>query len=95
LTWASTSESGFILKTTPHPTRIAIVKLLVAHEQLAVSDICKRLGGAEESLTSHHLATMKSKGLLSSSRSGRDTYQALEMREVIDVIQHLATCIFL
>lgn len=60
-----------------------------------MSDICKRLGGTGKSLTSYYLATMKSKGLLSSSRSGRDTYQALEMREVIDVIQHLAACIFL
>lgn len=86
---------AFILKTTAHPTRIAIVQLLAAHEQLSVSDICERLGGAEQSLTSHHLAAMKSKGLLSSARSGKNIYYALKMREVIDVIQYLAACTFL
>lgn len=65
---------AFILKPTAHPTRIAIVKLLAAHEQLAVSDICERLGGTEQPLTSHHLATMKSKGLLSISCSGKNIY---------------------
>lgn len=86
---------AFILKTTAHPTRIAIVQLLAAHDSLAVGDICERLGGAEQSLTSHHLAAMKSKGLLSSSRSGKNIYYSLKMREVIDVIQCLANCTFL
>ena len=85
---------AFILKTTAHPTRIAIVQLLAAHEQLSVNDICERLN-TEQSLTSHHLATMKLKGLLSSSRSGKNIYYSLKMREVIDVIQCLAGCTFL
>ena len=85
---------AFILKTTAHPTRIAIVQLLAAHEQLSVSDICERLA-TEQSLTSHHLATMRLKGLLSSSRSGKNIYYSLKMREVIDVIQCLAGCTFL
>ena len=34
---------AFIFKTTAHPMRIAIVQLLVAHEQLSVNDICERL----------------------------------------------------
>ena len=86
---------AFILKTTAHPTRIAIVQLLAAHDSLSVGNICERLGGAEQSLTSHHLATMKLKGLLSSSRSGKNIYYSLKMREVIDVIQCLANCTFL
>ena len=84
---------AFILKTTEHPTRIAIVQLLAAHEQLSVNDICERLA-TEQSLTSHHLATMKLKGLLSSSRSGKKIHYSLKIREVIDVIQCLAGCTF-
>ncbi|GAB3636868.1 hypothetical protein GCM10027422_24580 [Hymenobacter arcticus] len=87
-------KMAFILKTTAHPTRIAIVQLLAAHEQLAVTDICERLA-AEQSLISHHLATMKSKGILGSSRSGKNIYYSLKMREVINVIQCLAACTFL
>jgi ArsR family transcriptional regulator len=85
---------AFILKTTAHPTRIGIVQLLAAHEQLAVTDICERLS-CEQSLISHHLATMKSKGILGSSRNGKHIYYSLKMREVIDVIQCLAACTFL
>ncbi|MEJ7660917.1 MAG: metalloregulator ArsR/SmtB family transcription factor [Hymenobacter sp.] len=85
---------AFILKTTAHPTRIAIVQLLAAHAQLSVTDICGRLG-SEQSLVSHHLATMKSKGILGSARSGKNIHYSLKMREVIDVIQCLAACTFL
>ena len=89
---AKMEKVAFILKTTAHPTRVAIVQLLAAHDSLSVSEICERLGGAEQSLTSHHLATMKLKGLLSSTREGKNVYYSLKMREVITVIQCLADC---
>ena len=85
---------AFILKTTAHPTRIAIVQLLAAHESLSVSGISERLN-VEQSLLSHHLSGMKLKGILSSTREGKNIYYALKMREVIDVIQCLAACTFL
>ena len=85
---------AFILKTTAHPTRIAIVQLLAANDQLSVSDISERLS-VEQSLLSHHLSGMKLKGILSSTREGKNIYYALKMREVIDVIQCLAACTFL
>ncbi|MGY3089361.1 DNA-binding transcriptional ArsR family regulator [Hymenobacter sp. UYAg731] len=85
---------AFILKTTAHPTRIAVVQLLANHESLAVSDISERLN-VEQSLLSHHLSGMKLKGILSSTRDGKNIYYALKMREVIDVIQCLAACTFL
>ena len=84
----------FILKTTAHPTRIAIVQLLAAQESLSVSDISERLS-VEQSLLSHHLSGMKLKGILSSTRDGKNIYYALKMREIIDVIQCLAACTFL
>ena len=85
---------AFILKTTAHPTRIAIVQLLAAQKSLSVSDISDRLN-VEQSLLSHHLSGMRLKGILSSTREGKNIYYALKMREVIDVIQCLATCTFL
>ncbi|GAB2798457.1 ArsR family transcriptional regulator [Hymenobacter luteus] len=85
---------AFILKTTAHPTRIAIVQLLAATDSLSVSDISEKLN-VEQSLLSHHLTGMKLKGILSSSREGKNIYYALKMREVIDVIQCLAACTFL
>jgi DNA-binding transcriptional ArsR family regulator len=85
---------AFILKTTAHPTRIAIVQLLAAHESLSVNDICERLG-VEQSLASHHLSGMKLKGILQSHREGKNVFYSLRMREVVEVIQCLAACAFL
>ena len=85
---------AFILKTTAHPTRIAIVQLLAANDSLSVTDISEKLN-VEQSLLSHHLSGMKLKGILSSHRDGKNIYYALRMREVIDVIQCLAACTFL
>ena len=85
---------SFILKTMAHPTRIAIVQLLAAQESLSVTDISEKLR-VEQSLLSHHLAGMKLKGILSSTREGKNIYYSLKMREVIDVIQCLAACTFL
>ncbi|MFD1469757.1 ArsR/SmtB family transcription factor [Hymenobacter caeli] len=85
---------AFILKTTAHPTRIAIVQLLAAQESLSVTDISERLK-VEQSLLSHHLSGMKLKGILSSHRDGKNIFYSLKMREVIDVIQCLAACTFL
>jgi DNA-binding transcriptional ArsR family regulator len=85
---------AFILKTTAHPTRIAIVQLLAAQESLSVTEISDKLN-VEQSLLSHHLAGMKLKGILRSTREGKNSFYSLKMREVIDVIQCLASCTFL
>lgn len=85
---------AFILKTTAHPTRIAIVQQLAAQGDLSVTELSERLR-VEQSLLSHHLSGMKLKGILSSTRDGKNIYYTLKMREVIDVIQRLAACAFL
>ena len=94
LTSEKMEKVAFILKTTAHPTRIAIVQLLAANESLSVSELSERLN-VEQSLLSHHLSGMKLKGILSSHREGKNILYALKMREVIDVIQCLAGCTFL
>ncbi|UYZ61134.1 ArsR/SmtB family transcription factor [Hymenobacter latericus] len=94
LTTEKMEKVAFILKTTAHPTRIAIVQLLSGHESLSVTDISEQLQ-VEQSLLSHHLSGMKLKGILSSHREGKNIYYALKMREVVDVIQCLAACTFL
>ncbi len=88
---AMMEKVAFILKTTAHPTRIAIVELLHEQGSLSVSDICERIG-VEQSLTSHHLTDLKLKGVLNSTREGKNVYYALKMLEVITVIRCLAAC---
>lgn len=80
-----------ILKTVAHPLRLGIVHLLEQHPELAVSDICERLG-SEQSLTSHHLQTMRLKGILADRRKGRSVFYTLKERDVSLIIECLENC---
>ena len=80
-----------ILKTVAHPLRLGIVHLLEQHPQLSVSQICERLD-SEQSLTSHHLQTMRLKGILSVQRDGRSMLYSLKERELSMIIECLEHC---
>ena len=82
---------AFILKTVAHPLRLGIVHILEQHPQLSVTDICEMLG-SEQSLTSHHLQTMKLKGVLSSKRNGRSILYSLKERDISLIIECLENC---
>ena len=83
---------AFVLKTIGHPTRLAIIQLLKEEDRLSVNDICEGLGGIDQSLVSHHLSNMKFKGILSSTREGRNMYYSLKLKEVLGVIHCVENC---
>ena len=80
-----------ILKTVAHPSRLGIIFLLEQHPRLSVSEICEMLG-SEQSLTSHHLKTMKLRGLLKAKREGRSMYYSLKEKDVSLIIECLENC---
>lgn len=83
-------KAAYILKTVAHPTRLAIVDLLRLNERLSVNEIGDTLD-VEQSLLSHHLITMKLKGILRSEKEGQSVYYSLKERDVtklIDCIEH-------
>ncbi len=82
---------AYILKTVAHPIRLGIVHLLEQHLRLSVSEICEKLD-TEQSLTSHHLQTMRLKGLLSVKRDGRRMLYSLKEREISLIIECLENC---
>ncbi|MBK8878202.1 MAG: helix-turn-helix transcriptional regulator [Haliscomenobacter sp.] len=82
---------AFILKTVAHPLRLGIVHLLEQYPQLSVPQICDMLG-SEQSLTSHHLQTMRLKGVLSVKRDGRSMLYSLKERDVSLIIECLENC---
>lgn len=84
-------RAAFILKTLSHPLRLSVVDLLSQHDKLSVNEICQALN-AEQSLTSHHLSNMKLKGILNSSREGKNIYYSLKMREVVKVLACMDNC---
>lgn len=80
-----------ILKTVAHPLRLGIVHLLEIHPQLSVSQICDMLQ-SEQSLTSHHLQTMRLKGVLQVQRDGRSMLYSLKERDLSMIIECLENC---
>jgi len=79
---------AFVLKTIAHPMRIGIIDLLNENEKMSVNDITSYLG-LEQSLTSHHLANLKMKGILGSKREGKNIFYFLKMKEVPELIKIL------
>ena len=79
---------AFVLKTIAHPMRIGIIDLLNEHDKMSVNDITAYLG-LEQSLTSHHLANMKMKGILGSKRDGKNIFYFLRMKEVVELVKVL------
>ncbi len=82
---------AFILKTIAHPLRLGTVDLLTHYDRLSVNEICEKLK-AEQSLVSHHLSNMKLKGILGSTREGKNIYYFLKMKEVVKVIECMESC---
>ncbi len=82
---------AFILKTIAHPLRIGVINLLHANDKLSVTEICTALQ-SEQSLTSHHLNIMKLKGIVQSTRIGKNIFYSLKMKEVVDVLRCMQSC---
>lgn len=79
---------AFVLKTIAHPMRVGIIDLLSRNEKMSVNDITAYLG-LEQSLTSHHLANLKMKGVLGSKRDGKNIFYYLKMKEAPEIIKIL------
>ena len=84
-------KAAFILKSIAHPSRLAIINILSRQEWKAVSKISDELD-MEQSLTSHHLNTMKMKGVLESKRDGKNIKYKLKLTEVKEVISCIEHC---
>ena len=82
---------AFILKTVAHPVRLGIVELLEANGKLCVGEISEKLK-TEQSLTSHHLANMKLKGLLHAVRDGKNVDYSIKEKEISSIISCLENC---
>lgn len=82
---------AFILKTIGHPVRLAIINRLAINEQMSVNEICEMLN-LEQSLVSHHLNTMKLKGILACTKQGTSRYYSVALDEVLTVIGCMEKC---
>lgn len=84
-------KAAYILKAVAHPTRLAIIQLLDAQENLMVNEICEILK-CEQSLISHHLINMKLRGILQSHKDGLNVYYSLKEREITNLLTCIENC---
>jgi len=84
-------EAASKLRAIAHPMRIAIIELLEEKEQMNVTEIYEALG-IEQASASHHLNILKSKGVLDSRRSGKNTYYFLKHEALSQMIECLNRC---
>ncbi len=79
------------LRAMAHPMRIAIIGLLENNKQLNVTEIYKQLN-IEQASASHHLNILKSKGILSSKRDGKNTFYFLKHKTLSQIIDCINKC---
>ncbi|MCC5944674.1 MAG: winged helix-turn-helix transcriptional regulator [Bernardetiaceae bacterium] len=84
-------RAAYVLKAVGHPTRISVIDILGQCERLNVSQIQEYLG-VEQALLSHHLTTMRDKGILKTEREGKNIYYSLMDRTIMNIIQCINGC---
>ncbi len=84
-------EAASKLRAMAHPMRIAIIGLLEKNEQMNVTQIYEALK-IEQASASHHLNILKTKGVLESRRSGKNTFYFLKHEALSQMIECLNRC---
>jgi ArsR family transcriptional regulator len=82
---------AYVLKTIGHPVRLSIINHLAINDRMSVNEICEELN-LEQSLISHHLKTMKAKGIVDCSKNGKVRNYFLSLDEVLTVINCMNNC---
>ena len=84
-------HASTILKAVAHPLRLKVVGYLLEKEEMNVNDLCAVLN-AEQSLVSHHLINMRTKGVLECRREGVNIYYRLKVDQLGSLLDCIAGC---
>jgi ArsR family transcriptional regulator, virulence genes transcriptional regulator len=84
-------EAASKLRAIAHPMRIAIIGLLEKKDQMSVTEIYEHLK-IEQASASHHLNILKTKGVLDSKRSGKNTFYFLKHESISQIVECLSRC---
>ncbi|HEY9647724.1 MAG TPA: metalloregulator ArsR/SmtB family transcription factor [Chroococcidiopsis sp.] len=89
-----TEQRAKIFAALADPTRLRIVELLTAHDELSGSEIAAQTG-ISLALFCHHSRTLSEAGLISIRREGQTKYNTLNrelLRSCFDSFNGLANC---
>ena len=84
-------KASNMIKAISHPMRLAILGHLGEGKQLNVTEIHNLLG-IEQSTASHHLGILKDKGILASSRKGKNTFYYLKRKNLSMLVRCISEC---
>jgi DNA-binding transcriptional ArsR family regulator len=88
------SRVADILKVIAHPVRLEILEALAGDQQRTVSEL-QEVTQIEQSLLSHHLIKMKDKGVLKSTREGKNILYSLVDDQITSIFNCMEKCSFL
>ncbi|MCW5906424.1 MAG: helix-turn-helix transcriptional regulator [Chitinophagales bacterium] len=80
-----------VFRTIAHPTRLAVLELLDKNGQMSVNELMA-ITNCEQSLLSHHLANMRSTGLLKSERKGQNIFYSIKEEKITEVVRCIEQC---
>ena len=78
-------KAANMMKAISHPMRLAIMGHLGGGNRLSVTEIHKLLN-IEQSTASHHLGILKDKGILASTRQGKNTIYHLKIQKLNQLV---------
>ncbi len=85
-------KAAYVLRTVAHPVRIQIIDILDQREDgLAVSELQDYLN-LEQSLASHHLKSLRDKGILGCRREGKSKIYYLVDKKITKIIDCINGC---
>ena len=79
--------AALTLKALSHPIRLKILYVL-SHQALSVRDLADTVGSSQSNV-SHHLSTLRDKGMLVSSKDAKNVYYQLRDNRILNMIDML------
>lgn len=80
-----------VFKTIAHPTRLAVLELINKNGPMSVNELIA-VTNCEQSLLSHHLANMRSTGLLTCERKGQKILYSIKEKKIIELVRCIEQC---
>ncbi|HER07724.1 MAG TPA: transcriptional regulator [Bacteroides sp.] len=85
-------RAASMMKAISHPMRLAILGHLKEGTRLNVTEIHQLLD-VEQSTASHHLGILKDKGILASTRHGKNTLYYLKQENLSKLVRCISDCV--
>jgi len=80
------NQTAQLLKAMGHPIRIAILNLLLDGTRKTVTEIHTSLG-LEQAVVSQHLSILRTRGVVDSTRKGKNSYYFIQNTSYAKVVE--------